>query len=499
MQLASVLYYLASCALAQAGSALNSRGNELNGILTSAQWSSGTTLSFPGSESFTSSTERWTIFEAPTYAAAIKPATEADVVQAVNLATANGIPFLATGGRHGYTTTLGAIQNGLAIDLSHFGTVLVDKAAGTLTIGAGVRFRDIYDPVFDAGFEIQTGTASCPGMIGLTLGAGVGPWNGVHGLLIDALVSLRVVTANGTIVEASKDRNPDLFWALRGAGANFGIVTYATYKLQRQVNQGQIFSGDFVIPAEQNGPYFRLLEAYDGGRLSDKLSISTFMSYNLSTGVPQITANWAYLGPVEEGYEALAPVLNLKPIIGGLRVYPWNTFIRTVAGGADAYLCLDGQLRDIYTVNARNISASTYQIVFRKMSAFFDKYPTARASTIRIAMLPNQATLAVPDDETAYPWRDTLAYIDIILSWDGTNCAAAVKAGAESLGRAVRDDLAATSGYPTLAVYVNSAHGDESLESIYGASKLQRLSALKKDWDPTNVFAFNNALPIRYP
>lgn len=122
-------------------------------------------------------------------------------------------------------------------------------------------------------------------MIGVTLGAGVGPWNGVHGLLIDALVSLRVVTANGSIIETSKEAYPDLFWALRGAGANFGIVTYATYNLQEQVNQGQIFSADFVFPAEQNASYFKLLESYNNGRLSDKLTISTFMSYNSSTGV----------------------------------------------------------------------------------------------------------------------------------------------------------------------------------------------------------------------
>lgn len=73
----------------------------------------------------------------------------------MNLATANGIPFLATGGRHGYTTTLGGLQNGLAIDLSLFDTVSIDRSARTMTIGGGVRFRDIYELVFKAGFEIR--------------------------------------------------------------------------------------------------------------------------------------------------------------------------------------------------------------------------------------------------------------------------------------------------------------------------------------------------------
>ncbi|KAI0862311.1 hypothetical protein F4860DRAFT_472916 [Xylaria cubensis] len=467
--------------------------SDIRSLFTNAKWSSATAIEFPGSTAFVNATERWDIFDEPTYAAAISPATEADVVQAVKIATSNRIPFLATGGRHGYTTTLGNLKNGLALDLSQFNTVEVDKKAGTLTVGGAVRISQIYDPVYEAGYELQVGTASCPGLVGLTLGAGVGPWAGVHGLLLDALLSYRVVTANGSAITVSKSSHSDLFWGMRGAGANFGVVVSATYQLQPQTNKGQILAADFIIPAEKNGSYFKLLQSYSGGALPENLSISSFMTWNATVNAAQVSGTWAYLGPKEAGLKEFQPLYDLKPIISEATVYPYNTIIQSVAGGADAYICLDGGIHDVYTVNARNLSASTYISVFGQFSALLGNYPEFQGSDIQVAVFPNNAAMAVPDASTAYPWRDTLAYIDIELGWDPSNNMTAI---ATKYGKKWRDQFAATSGYPQLAAYVNSAHGDESLQSIYGANKLQRLSALKKIWDPSNVFRFNNPIPL---
>ncbi|TRX92610.1 hypothetical protein FHL15_006537 [Xylaria flabelliformis] len=468
--------------------------SDIRSLFTSAKWSNATTIEFPGSTAFVNATERWDIFDEPTYAAAISPATEADVVQAVKIATSNRIPFLATGGRHGYTTTLGNLKNGLALDLSQFNTVEVDKKAGTLTVGGAVRISQIYDPVYEAGYELQeVGTASCPGLVGLTLGAGVGPWAGVHGLLLDALLSYRVVTANGSAITVSKSSHSDLFWGMRGAGANFGVVVSATYQLQPQTNKGQILAVDFIIPAGKNGSYFELLQSYNGGALPENLSISSFMTWNATVNAAQVSGTWAYLGPKEAGLKEFQPLFDLKPIASDATVYPYNTIIQSVAGGADAYICLDGGIHDVYTVNARNLSASTYISVFGQFSALLANYPEFQGSDIQVAVFPNNAAMAVPDASTAYPWRDTLAYIDIELGWDPSNDMTAI---ATKYGKKWRDQFAATSGYPQLAAYINSAHGDESLQSIYGANKLQRLSALKKIWDPSNVFRFNNPIPL---
>ncbi|KAI1752351.1 hypothetical protein F4782DRAFT_501516 [Xylaria castorea] len=469
--------------------------SDIRSLFTGAKWSKTTTVEFPGSTAFVNATERWNIFDEPTFAAAVSPATEADVIQAVKIATSNGIPFLATGARHGYTTTLGNLNDGVSLDLSQFDTVDVNKTAGTLTVGGGVRISQIYDPVYEAGYELQVGTASCPGLVGLTLGAGVGPWAGVHGLLLDALLSYRVVTANGSAITVSESSHSDLFWAMRGAGGNFGVVISATYQLQPQTNNGQILVADFIIPAKNNASYFELLQSYSGGSLPENLSISSFMTWNATINASQVSGTWAYLGPKKAGLKKFQPLFDLKPIIGDITVYPYNKIIQSVAGGADAYICLDGGIHDVYTVNARTLSASTYTSVFGQFSTLLADYPEFRGSDIQVAVFPNNAAMAVPGASTAYPWRDTLAYIDIELGWDPSNDMTAI---ATKYGTKWRDQFAATSGYPQLAAYINSAHGDESLESIYGADKLPRLSALKKTWDPSNVFRFNNPIPLSY-
>ncbi|KAI1465641.1 FAD-binding domain-containing protein [Daldinia caldariorum] len=427
--------------------------HDIKTIFTGAHWSINTTVSFPGSDSFTNATVRWSTFHQPTYAVAVSPATEADVIQAVKLATSNGIPFLATGGRHGYTTTLGALNNGLAIDLGQFDTIRVDQHRGTLTIGGAVT--------------LKIGTCSCPGMVGVSLGPGLGPWGGVHGLVIDALLSLHVVTANGTLIEVSKSSNPDLFWAFRGAGANFGIVLSATYQLQKQVNNGQVFVLESIIPNKLNHSYFDILEQYDGGKLPKELAIFTFIAFNSTTEAVQLRSIWTYFGPETEARNAMKSIYDLNPTITSEVTYGWNKVIQSVSGGSDYYQCQRGSVQDIYTINARNLSTSTYKDSFERLSNFYEETPAGRECLLQMSMYPNQAALAVPDDETAYPWRDTIAILDLLFTWkdDTSNTEQAV----ETLAKDLRRDLAATSGYPELAVYINSAHGDETLESRYGA------------------------------
>ena len=142
----------------------------------SNNWAQGTVISFPNSATFENSTTRWSTFDEPTYHAAISPANEADVAKSVRdqkleyekenkthiltscqvkLASSYNIPFLATGGRHGYTTTLGNLQGGLAIDLGQFKSYSIDSVAGTLTVGGATTLHDFQDALFEAGYMIR--------------------------------------------------------------------------------------------------------------------------------------------------------------------------------------------------------------------------------------------------------------------------------------------------------------------------------------------------------
>jgi FAD/FMN-containing dehydrogenase len=118
--------------------------------------------------------------------------------------------------------------------------------------------------------------------VGVTLGGGIGPLTGAHGLLIDSLLSVEMVTGAGQILTVSAKKNERLFWGVRGAGFNFGIVTSATYRVYDALNDGNVYNADLLFPAEANGTIFEILSTYQGTQ-DDKLAISIASSLRNNT------------------------------------------------------------------------------------------------------------------------------------------------------------------------------------------------------------------------
>ncbi|KAI0430782.1 hypothetical protein F5Y09DRAFT_355762 [Xylaria sp. FL1042] len=460
-------------------------------------WSADTSILFPGSSEFEDATARWTIFSPPTYNAAIRPGSEADIARIIKLASLYELPFLTRGAGHGYSIALSDFQNGLALDLSQWKSIEINEAAETVTIGPGVTISEIFEPLHDAGFQIQSGTCGCPSLIGVTLGGGAGRYQGIHGLVIDALVSVRMITAAGELIEVSKESHPDLFWAIRGAGANFGVVTSATYKVNRLVNEGNFLHADFYFSGEKSYDYFNIIESLND-KLPANLATIVLINYNSSTNSIQVGGNWVYFGPEKDGMKALAPVFDLGPIASVVSVVPYKRLLATTGGGYDTLVCQGHTMRDLYSLNQKTYSAAGWQKGFDKMARFFNETPGGRNSALVFEVFPNQATAAVASDETAYPWRDAKGYIIGHFIWAEGDTV--TEAASHQLGLELRDDLLLTSGYDEVSVFVNYARGDEGLESIYGRDKLPRLAELKKKWDPSNIFAYNNyPLPLEYP
>ncbi|KUI56423.1 6-hydroxy-D-nicotine oxidase [Cytospora mali] len=425
-------------------------------------WSADTKIRFPDDEEFAKVTTRWAAYKPPTYAAAISPATEEDVVKAVKLATKHGIHFLATAGRHGYSTVHGKLQNCLAIDLRQLNSIKLDMRAETVTVGGGVTTGEVLDPLFEAGFGLPTGSCSATGIVGSTLGGSVGRYSGVYGLLIDSLLSLRVMTASAT-------SEPELFWGMRGAGANLGVVASATYRIYRIADdprsRGNVTNIDFVIPAPMAPAYFEMLRNT--------------------------------LAAADEAREVIAPLLALKPPVIVVQNIPTNKLLHAAAFGFIPLIQQNSAIRSAYSANMKNISGPVLQDVFDKMCALYEAHPDARGSAIEMEHFPNQAMAAVPDEETAYPWRDSRNSIICLFSWQDPN-SSAPKAVAE-LGPQLRANLCKAGGYHDVSVYVSYSQGDETLEQIYGRRKLPRLAALNKASDPNNVFDYNFTLPTEYP
>ncbi|KAK7755871.1 hypothetical protein SLS62_002158 [Diatrype stigma] len=250
--------------------------------------------------------------------------------------------------------------------------------------------------------------------------------------MIDSLVSVRLVTADGSVVEASASANPELFWAVRGAGANFGIITSATYKLHKAVNNAQVFTVDAVWPASMVPKFFDVLESFEG-KMPPELSIASFVVWDVASRL----------------------------------------------------------IHDIYGFNVRKFSSKAFLSAFNKFDTFFQAHPEGRSCAAVFETFSHQAMAAVPDEETAYPWRDAKGNFMLQMTWDKPGDP--VEDVINTFAREMRQDFAAESGYPDLSVYVSYAHGDETLEQIYGKDKLPRLASLKKLWDPDNMVR-NNSL-----
>ncbi|PSR81481.1 hypothetical protein BD289DRAFT_439006 [Coniella lustricola] len=426
-------------------------------------------------------TARWSAWAEPTFQAAIKPATEIDLQNIVTIAANLSIPFLAVNTGHGTGLGYGNVANALNINLGNFNSVTVDADNNLLIAGGGVNFGDVFPVLYDAGKELQTGNSECVGLVGATIGGGIGALQGLHGLILDALVSVRIITASGSLVTASATENPDLFWAIRGAGANFGIITEATYTLHDQTNNGYVSLGEFVFPGSLNGSLWEILHTFDD-YLPPNLALIISGGFNHTINSAYVTAGVIYFGPLAEAQAYFDQFIALGPVSQVVL----NTTTLAMYDLLSATACTDGERHNDYTLGFNQTDVLTYTEVFGTWADFAAANPNY-AGQLTFQRYSNEAMLQVPSNETSYPWRDIKTYLLL----DNTYTDAALDTAVDDISKKIRSTLEATSGFGRLQVYVNYDHGDEGVKAKYGSS-VERLQALKAKWDPHNLFGIPN-------
>ncbi|CAJ2500233.1 Uu.00g030860.m01.CDS01 [Anthostomella pinea] len=333
---------------------------------------------------------------------------------------------------HGHGTALGYgnLENALNINLGNFNSVSVDAANNRLTVGGGVLFGDIFQPLFEAGKEIQTGNTVCVSMEGATIGGGIGFQQGNHGLILDALLSVRIVTASGDLVTASKTENANLFWAIRGAGANFGIVTSATYEIYDQINAGNVVLANFQYPAATNRSLWELLQTYDGC-LPQRLALIHSTQYNHTTNQASVAV----------GFPFALTILNVTTT----QMY----------GIFSKWVCDSGEYHSEYMTGLGKTDVATFEAAYDDMVSFYEAHPTLF--------------------DHIYPGPELDVDVDVL---------------SQSLLSSFRDH----DGFESPRVYINYDHGDEGLAALHGAGNLPRLRALKAQWDPHGLFGTGNPI-----
>ncbi|WP_263385103.1 FAD-binding oxidoreductase [Granulicella arctica] len=399
----------------------------------------------------------------------------ADVVAAVKLARTEGLHLSVRGGGHS-VAGLSVCQDGLMIDLSTMKGIEVDPEALELSAEPGVLWAELDAAAELHGLATTGGQISHTGIAGLTLGGGMGYLMGKFGTVCDNLLSVEMVTAEGEIVTASERERPDLFWAMRGAGANFGIVTRFHYRLHPLEG---VLAGLLLHPRSRAEELFRFYRDFLVGT-PDELT-TTFLLLNGPDGSPLVAVIAVYAGPPEEGERVLKPLREFGPPIADL-IQPMSytasqKMVDAAAPAGKRYYwksnfvdSLDDGLGRILVAGA-NVKPS-------------------RLSMILLFEMKG-AIHHVPREAMAFDHRDANFEMSIIAEWDSP-------ADDEANMQWARTLWESTQAFVSNAVYANHMTADEPEERVraaYGTAKYARLSALKAKYDPTNLFCHNHNIP----
>lgn len=392
-----------------------------------------------------------------------------DVVEAVRFARAHDLVVAVRGGGHN-AAGFGTCDGGIVIDLAPMNDVRVDPNARVARAGGGARWADLDGATGQHGLATTGGAISSTGIAGLTLGGGLGWLMRKHGLACDNLVGAEVVTAEGRVVRASADENPDLFWGLRGGGGNFGVVTTFEYRLHPV---STVLGGMLVFPFPRVREVMRAYRDFTQ-RAPDELTV--FCGNLHSPDGMKITALLlCYAGPPEQGERAIEPLRDLGPVADQVAPMP--------------YVAVQSMLDPGFPAGMHVYWRSEYLAALSDgaIDAIADQYEgvTSPLSAILIEQFGG-AVRRVPRDETAYDSRDADYNLAIISRWTDP----AERDRHVAWAKGVSD---ATRPFTTGRTYVNYL-GDEGgarVEAAYGAAKYAKLAALKRKYDPDNVFRLN--------
>ena len=408
----------------------------------------------------------------------------ADVRHAVDFARENRLLVSVRGGGHNIAGS-SLCDGGLVIDLSGMRSVQVDPERKRAWVAGGALLGDVDHETQSFGLATPLGINSTTGIAGLTLGGGFGWLTRKHGLTCDNLVGAQVVTADGRVVRADADHEPDLFWAIRGGGGNFGVVTGFEFALHPV--GPQVLTGLIVFPIDQAKSVLRAYREL-APRLPDESNL-----WIVARKAPPLP----FLPAEVHGKEALVVVLfHAGDPEQGRRLFepvrkfgkPWGEHI-----GMAPFAAWQQAFDPLLTPGARNYWKSHNFIelkdgLFDALVEYVGKLPSPHCE-IFLAMLGGAAN-RVPSNATAYAHRDVNFVVNVHGRWETREEDARCKAWS----RAFFD---AAAPFSTGGVYVNFMSDDEQQRtpSAYGKN-YERLAAIKAKYDPDNLFRTNqNVIP----
>jgi len=404
-----------------------------------------------------------------------------DVVAAVNFGRDHDLLVSVRGGSHstpGYSTC----DDGIVIDLRPMNRVDVDPDARTARAQGGATWADMDAATQEHGLALTGGRVSGTGVGGLALGSGSGWLERMYGVTCESMLSAEVVTADGEVVKAGPDEKPDLFWGLRGGGGNFGVVTEFEFRIHPV---GPIVMGGMLVyPRERAGEVLRFYRDFieqapaevGGGAALITAPPEEFVPEQLR-GQPAMGIVFIYVGSIEDGEEAVRPLREAtEPLVDMVQPMPYVALQQMLDAGnprgvreyfkVDWVRSLPDEAIDVIVEQAERLPAPFGQLIMAPQGGAM-----GRTNGSDVA-------LNAPDAPWAYfclsMWMDP-AEDDQNRDW------------ARGFAEAMRAYEVGTP-YPN---FIAADEGAARLRSSYGPEKYERLVALKRQWDPDNLFRRN--------
>ncbi|KAL4881682.1 FAD-binding domain-containing protein [Aspergillus karnatakaensis] len=451
----------------------------------------------PSNPQWLNTTTWWNPAAAPTISLVVQVAEEDDVATTVQYCNENDISFFAANSKHGFTVTQTQFE-GVLIDLSLLTAITVSRSGKTATIQGGTVGGEVLATLWEKGYVTVTGAGYCPGYIGLSLGGGNGHLKGAYGMVADNFVKMRIVLANGRTVTASKTSNYDLFWAMRGAGQNFGIVTSVESKIYPRPTTDWFWK-TYVFTQDQLETVFETLNTFreEGLHLYANGMALNNGAYTVAPpefGLDEPIFTWQFIYADPSKAHHLAPFDAIPALSVTSGTTPYNLVAEIQGFGKGSPTCEKGLPRLHYTASMQYWNATAQRAVYELFKEQVGLYPAFATTPVVMEDFANDAALDVDGASTAYPWREwPLSGLTGIAIEGDPN----LEGPAIAWGQEMRKIW--LEGSPELppSTYSNYAHGDEQLEWVYGeAWRLQRLRRLKAKYDPHGRFDYYNPITV---
>jgi FAD/FMN-containing dehydrogenase len=409
----------------------------------------------------------------------VRAAGATDVARAVRLANQSGMELAVRSGGHslaGYAT----VEDGIVVDMTALKGLHIDPDRRLAWAGAGLTAREYTTAAAEHGLATPFGDTGSVGIAGLTLGGGIGWLVRKYGLAIDALRAVEIVTADGRILTASADELPGLFWAVRGGGGNFGIVTrfqFALYPVEG------VFGGALFMPATPD--VLRSLVPIASSAPEELTTISFLMHIPPMPFVPadkvgqlSLAVMFVYAGDPADGAAAIEPFRQVAtPLVELAMPMPYPG-IYALLEGAEA--------RGFEVTRSRFLTTIDDDAI----DAMLDAVETAPSPMAMVQLRVLGGAMArVPADATAFVHRDAAVMVAVLDPYEDPATEAEQVAWTEGLHEALAPN--------SVGVYSNflEREGEDRVVEAYGASTYQRLSLIKRRYDPTNLFHHNQNIP----